>query len=42
MKGKEAQIKELQSKLDSGEGCKYIFFCIQFLVITYQSCQNFI
>jgi hypothetical protein len=28
MKGKESQIKELQSKLDSGEGCKYIIFCI--------------
>jgi hypothetical protein len=28
MKGKESQIKELQSKLESGEGCKYIIFCI--------------
>lgn len=33
MKGKEAQIKELQSKLESGEGCKYIIFCIPFIVI---------
>jgi hypothetical protein len=23
MKGKESQLKELQSKLESGEGCKY-------------------
>jgi hypothetical protein len=34
MKGKESQIKELQSKLESGEGCKYIIFCIQFLDIS--------
>ena len=34
VKGKESQIKDLQSKLESGEGCKYIIFCIQFLVIT--------
>jgi len=33
LKGKEAQIKELQSKLESGEGCKYIIFCIPFIAI---------
>jgi hypothetical protein len=33
MKGKEAQIKELQSKLESGEGCKYIVFCIPFIAV---------
>jgi hypothetical protein len=30
MKGKESQIKELQSKLESGEGCKYKMFQINF------------
>jgi hypothetical protein len=34
MKGKEVQIKELQSKLESGEGCKYINFCILFITIS--------
>ena len=34
MKGKGAQIKELQSKLESGEGCKYIIFCIPFIAIS--------
>ena len=34
MKAKEAQIKELQSKLESGEGCKYIIFCILFIAIS--------
>jgi hypothetical protein len=34
MKAKEVQIKELQSKLESGEGCKYIIFCILFIAIS--------
>jgi hypothetical protein len=34
MKGKEAQVKELQSKLESGEGCKYIIFWILFIAVS--------
>jgi len=37
MKGKEAQVKELQSKLESGEGCKYIIFCIPFIAISVET-----
>jgi hypothetical protein len=34
IKGKDSQIKELQSKLESGEGCKYIIFCIILIAIS--------
>lgn len=34
MKGKDSQIKELQSKLESGEGCKYIILCILVIIIS--------
>ena len=37
MKGKEAQVKELQSKLESGEGCKYIIFYIPFIAISVET-----